>query len=212
MMDPDAVNRRRILALAVLFEGGLGLVAWGLGWLVGQPIEKSLWWDNRDALLGIGACLPMLVLFLASVRWPLGPLARIKQFGDEVVRPMFAPCTVLDLAIISLLAGAGEELLFRGVLQGTLTTWFNPLIGIAGASLLFGLMHPITPAYIVLAGGLGVYLGWLTELNGNLLIVIVAHALYDLLALLYLVRRPRMSSADRSPAVSEPPPRPARHD
>ena len=63
------------------------------------------------------------------------------------------------------------------------------LRGLLAASVLFGLAHPITPAYAVLAAMIGVYLGWLwLAFDKNLLVPITAHALYDFLALIYLVR------------------------
>jgi len=56
------------------------------------------------------------------------------------------------------------------------------------ASVLFGLFHPITPTYAALAAAIGLYLGWLWLACGNLLTPIVTHALYDFLALAYLVK------------------------
>ena len=57
------------------------------------------------------------------------------------------------------------------------------------ASVLFGLGHMVTPTYAVLAGLIGLYLGALSMVFGNLLQVVVVHSLYDFVALLYLVRR-----------------------
>jgi membrane protease YdiL (CAAX protease family) len=79
-------------------------------------------------------------------------------------------------------------MLFRGVIQEVLTAWLNPWIGLILASLLFGLMHPITPFYIVLAAGMGAFLGWIFIATGNLLPAIITHGLYDFLALAYLTR------------------------
>jgi membrane protease YdiL (CAAX protease family) len=83
-----------------------------------------------------------------------------------------------------------EELLFRGVFQAGLeqfsgSTWF----ALAAGSLIFGLAHPITPAYVALAGLIGAYLGWLWIATDNLLPPIVAHGAYDFVALVYLLRR-----------------------
>jgi membrane protease YdiL (CAAX protease family) len=96
----------------------------------------------------------------------------------------------VDLALLSLVAGIGEELLCRGVLQPVLGRWLGPAFGLAAASLLFGLLHPVSWLYIVLAGLLGAYLGFLYLATGNLLGPIVAHALYDFVVLVYIVRRP----------------------
>jgi membrane protease YdiL (CAAX protease family) len=180
-------QRRNLLLMAFGFEGGLALLAWVLGWLLGYPAFSTLNWNTQGVFWGLVACLPMLVLFLICLRWPVGPLAGIKQFADEVIRPVFTPCSWLDLALISLLAGIGEELLFRGVIQGALGDWLGPWLGLALASLLFGVVHWITPTYALLATVMGAYLGWAWLASGNLLVVIVAHAVYDWVALLVLV-------------------------
>src|SRR5690242_15649582 len=138
-------ERRAIVVLAVVVEGGLIVLALLLGWLLGQPPLRTFAWDWRDALWGLAGTLPMVALFLLILRWPVGPLRRIQQFSEEVLRPLLAPCTVLDLLGISVLAGLGEEMLFRGVLQGAFSQRANPGAGLALASVLFGLMHFITP-------------------------------------------------------------------
>jgi membrane protease YdiL (CAAX protease family) len=120
----------------------------------------------------------------------------MRRFFDQVVRPLFGDCGVGDLALIALLAGLGEELLFRGLLQGALALWLEPWAAVALTGVLFGLMHPITPAYFVLATLAGVYLGWAALAGGNLLVPVVAHAVYDFVALLYLLRRPPPSEPE----------------
>src|SRR5689334_20084203 len=96
---------RRMVYFGGLFEAGLGVFACLLGWLLGQPVWERLDWSLFDAGLGILACGPMLLVFAACLFWPIGPLACIKAFCDEVVRPLFAACSVFDLATLSLLAG-----------------------------------------------------------------------------------------------------------
>jgi membrane protease YdiL (CAAX protease family) len=187
-------SRRTILGCAPIFwwgggfEAALGLVAVLVGWWFDRPPLATLSWDLHGTLIGVLATVPMLVGFAACVRWPIGPLKRILHFSDEVVRPLFAPCSIVELGLVSLAAGFGEELLFRGLLQAVFTDLWGVWWGIAAASLVFGLMHLITPTYFVLAGLLGVYLGGVWLLEGNLLSVIVAHALYDFVALVYLVK------------------------
>ncbi len=184
--EPDPGTLR---ILAVLFEGGLAPLAILLGWLLGQPALSGFAWQARDAALGALATLPMLGLFLIGQTWPVGPFRGIKQFFDEQARPILAGCTWPDLALISLAAGVGEEMLFRGVIQGLLGRWLGPRVGWGAASLLFGLLHPITPGYVVLATVMGAYLGGLWWFSGNLLTVMVAHALYDFIALVLVLRQ-----------------------
>lgn len=179
---------RALVPLALAFEGSLGLAGWLLGKLLGVPALGSLRWDPGDVLIGLAATLPMLVGFVLCVRWPVGPLRRIKQISDEFIRPLFGGCSVAELALISVAAGWGEELLFRGFLQAALEDQFGWLLGLLGASVVFGLLHFITPTYALYAALMGVYLGGLWLASGNLLAVIVTHAFYDWVALVFLVK------------------------
>jgi membrane protease YdiL (CAAX protease family) len=136
------------------------------------------------------------VLFFLMSHWPLGPLRRIQRFSEEVIRPLMAPCSLLDLFGIALLAGLGEEMLFRGVIQELFSRWFNVWIGLIVGSLLFGAMHSITFTYALLAALMGVYLGvvWLYA-DHNLLVVVISHALYDFVVLVWLLRGPGAAAA-----------------
>jgi membrane protease YdiL (CAAX protease family) len=182
-------QRRWLLGIGILVEGGLALLALLLGWLFDDPAAATLSWNLQGLWLGLAAAVPMLIGFFACVRWPLGPLARIKQFSDEVIRPLFGPCSLGELTAIAVAAGFGEELLFRGFLQELISGWLDPATGLIAASVVFGLLHAITPTYAVLAALLGAYLGGCWLATGNLLVPIVAHAVYDLVALIYLARR-----------------------
>jgi membrane protease YdiL (CAAX protease family) len=177
-----------IVILAILFEAALAPLAVLLGWLLERPALTGFAWNVEDAALGAIAILPMLGLFLLGQTWPVGPFRSIKRFFDEEARPILGDCTWPDLALISLAAGVGEEMLFRGVFQGVLIRWLGPALGWGAASLLFGLLHPITLGYIVVAGLMGAYLGGIWFFNGNLLTVMVAHALYDFIALVIILR------------------------
>lgn len=191
-----------LMLVGVLLEGGLALLAWLLGWLLGQPALGTFRWDLRDAALGVAASLPLLAVFLACVRWPVGPLARIKRITDEFLRPLFASCTVYDLALLSLLAGVGEEMLFRGVLQPAAARWLGDWQAVLATSVLFGMLHLVTPAYGVMAGAMSAYLGWAHLERGNLLVVMVAHGFYDFIALLFLARG--AAPAESPPAAGPP--------
>jgi membrane protease YdiL (CAAX protease family) len=183
--------RRRAVLLGVVFEGGIVVLACLFGWLLGRsPLGEHFAWDPLDAGWGVAATLPMLLAFLVVNHVPLAPLTRIRQFFDEVLRPLFRHCSLLELGLISLLAGLGEEMLFRAVIQGTLADWLGPWWGLLLASLVFALLHAITATYVVLAFLLGLYLGYVWLANGNLLVVIIAHTLYDFCVLVYLLRGP----------------------
>ena len=185
---PDEPEPGTLVILAILFEGALAPLAVFLGWLMDLPALGSFSWSVNDAALGAIAALPMLGVFLFGQSWPVGPFRSIKRFFDEEARPALSGCTLPDLVLMSLAAGVGEEMLFRGVFQGVLGRWLGPGLGWGVASLLFGLLHPITLGYILVAGMMGAYLGGVWWYNGNLLTVIVAHALYDFIALVLLLR------------------------
>ncbi len=215
-MDDHLPPRERLVLLAVIFEGGLGVAALALGWWLNCPALATF--RYTPAAIGWGALfgLPMLGLLGLTMRLPVWPFSDVLRVVDGLLVPLFRDCRVIDLAAISILAGLGEEMLFRGVIQewaaravgGPSGVW----VGLAAASLLFGLAHAITPSYVVLAGLMGVYLGWIWIATGNLLVPVTAHAVYDFLALVYLVKvRPRPSAdvpegedADRNGDHAEP--------
>jgi hypothetical protein len=90
--------------------------------------------------------------------------------------------------MVATLAGVGEELLFRGVLQVKAGQWTTPLIGLLIASLLFGLAHALSKLYFAFAVAVGAFLGWLAIACHDLVAPMIAHGLYDFLALAYLSR------------------------
>lgn len=181
-------GRGKIMTLAVLFEGGMVAL-----WLVlGKLLDIPPWEQGKataTALVqGAGATLPLLPLLFWVSRSSFRPLRRMMKEVDEVLVPMLSRLTVADYALISLLAGIGEEGVFRGIVQEGLLAAVPVPAAVLLTSILFGALHWVTPAYAVLAGILGAYLGALLVVTGNLLVPITVHALYDLAALVYLLR------------------------
>ena len=193
----DLTNRGDFLRLAVSFEGSLILVAGAVGWLAGVNPLQSFAWDGRAVLWGMAATAPLFGLFLIAYFFPVGPLRGIKEFLHEALAPSLVACRWYDLLLISAMAGLSEEVLFRGVLQ--------PLMGLGWSNLVFGLAHFITPLYAILAGAVGVYLGWLFDETDNLLAPIVAHGLYDFLAFLVLAHASRRALREVDSCPSDPP-------
>jgi membrane protease YdiL (CAAX protease family) len=190
--------------MAVIFEGGLGVVALLLGWWWGYPPAAAMDTTWLATGQGIVASLPMLGLFLICLYLPLRPLVNLRQMVDKSLVPMFRHCQMLEILVISVLAGLGEEMLFRGVLQPAIGDWYGdpggPWVGLAVSAVLFGLLHPLTPTYAVLAGTIGLYLGLLQMMTKNLFVPITTHAAYDFLALTYLVK---LRSGNESPDEKE---------
>ncbi|MCA9231551.1 MAG: CPBP family intramembrane metalloprotease [Planctomycetales bacterium] len=184
-MDSSA----KTFGLAVLFEAGLGFAGVAIAWLADLPVSAMLDVTPTALERGLIATLPMiLMLILLTVsRW--SPLVEFRRQVEAIVRLLFARNSWLELALVSLAAGLGEELLFRGALQPLLAIWIHPLAAVAVVSLLFGLAHALSPIYFLAATGVGLYLGWLAMAYSDLVAPIVAHGLYDFIALTYVQQR-----------------------
>ena len=197
-----------LVTMAMVFEGGLGVIAVGVGWALGRPLGELVDWTVAGAVWGTAAALPMVVLLLLCIRIPVRPFSDVAEVTDQMLTPMFRDISLINLAVISALAGLGEELLFRGLLQQGLADWIGGpagvWIGLGAASIVFGLVHLVTPTYALLATLMGVYLGWLWIDTENLLVPITAHGVYDFLALAYMVKiRDRRPEASRNEPVDE---------
>ena len=186
---------------AALFEASLAVVAVALGWLLARPPLETL--HGNFSALGTGALatLPLVALLILCAWLPLRPFSDILEVVDDMLEPLFHDCSLVEMAVISVLAGVGEELLFRAVVQASLADWItHPVTGwrlsapVAGwlaallVAVLFGLMHAVNFSYALLAGLIGFYLGWLWMATGDIAVPITAHALYDFLAMLYVVK------------------------
>jgi membrane protease YdiL (CAAX protease family) len=183
---------------AVAFEGGLVLAGVVLGWLMSPPAWEAARWTVKAVLLGALWSLPPLValVFLRQLR--TGAVRHLNRTVDELLVPLFAELKLWQFAVVSALAGVGEELLFRGVLQQVLANWVGVVGAVVVTSLIFGLAHLITPLYGVLAALVSVYLGWLFVQYENLAVPMVTHAMYDFVALVYLVQRRNDESQQES--------------
>lgn len=189
---------------ALMFQGGIGVLGLIAILVFGIPVLHSgpgLWQSVFYGMLGAAGTYGLLLLF---TRIP-------GLFPDNLERQMqglynfasgYSP-TVLIL--LSLLAGVGEELLFRGAVQGWLMQYTTPSTAVLAASVLFGLVHYVSFTYFLVATGLGLILGGAYVLSESILLVMVWHAVYDMIALFCLLRFPRWFGVRvRHPDHSEP--------
>ncbi len=175
----------------VIVESGLLVLAFLLALLFDLPGPFGLRLDAAGILWGVAATVPAVLAMVWSLRTSLPPFPRFRRQIESMVLPLFRGCTHWHLAAISLLAGLGEETLFRGVIQPGLAGPLGPVAAVAVTSVLFGLCHFLTPTYALMAALIGLYLGTLTEATGSLMAAVVVHALYDFIALEFLLRRRR---------------------
>jgi membrane protease YdiL (CAAX protease family) len=211
MSETDA-QADSVFVTAITVELGMGFIALLLGWLFSvdvrqwiPPLSPENSWAIISALLwGTLAALPMLAAVELIERIDWAPFRELRSLDQLPVVAALLRLSPAELIAISIAAGVGEELLIRGWLMGWLigsletATPIATGIGLIASSLAFGLMHPVTPTYIVLATLIGMYLGGLVIVSGNLLIPIVAHATYDAAHLLLARRGQRASQASAS--------------
>ena len=175
-MDPA-----RLLPIVSFGEGAMLVVAVLWARLAGIPLPPGPWQTGVAAGLasavGLGA-LNLALLHWRGNRWPGDALRFICRV---VVYPLFEHVRVWHILLVSVMAGLAEELLFRGVLQ--------PIIGLPAASIIFGAVHIGGRGFLgygIWAACIGAFFGWLMNVTGGLLAPVVAHAVYDALALAYV--------------------------
>ncbi len=181
MITFTAHPRYRLLILTCLVEGIVLVVALIVARFYGiklVPLTQNVF---RDIVIGtFGAMFPLalFMLLLSEKAESIPSLGSLRSIIINDIRAIFSEAKLPDLCFIAICAGLAEELLFRGVIQVKL--------GIVGGSIIFGLLHFITPAYCVIATIMGFYLGILYQYYDSLLIPIQLHFIYDLGALIYL--------------------------
>jgi len=212
MTSPSSNERPNLLILGAVVEGGLVILALALAWLGlsdrSQPLERMLegWSYWRIPLLsGLAATIPMLGYLLLFHYWTPNFLRPMQRFVDLKLKPIFRGASLLEMLVLSLMAGFGEELFFRWCLQGGITQILFPWVGVANAiaigvavaSILFGACHWVNSAYGITTILVGIYLGMLMVWTGSWLVPAIAHALFDFAAMIYIARTPVRKSLDR---------------
>jgi membrane protease YdiL (CAAX protease family) len=195
---------------AVLFESALAVIAILLGWALGPSardlipeLQADQVWPIFSGLgLGLVAAVPIVVVIELIRHIPWEPIRELERLTEQGMVKSLLELTPLELIVISICAGIGEELLFRGWMMYWLAdglSLFAPevpsqhllIVALLVSSLVFGFFHPITRLYVVLAALMGVYFGLLVIWTGNLLVPITAHAAYDAAQLLLTKREVR---------------------
>ncbi|MEM9366543.1 MAG: CPBP family intramembrane glutamic endopeptidase [Planctomycetota bacterium] len=233
--SPGERDPNQVFTTAILVEMGLGVAAVVIASLLGPDCRAYIPEFSQVELarvfgglvMGLVFTVPMILGMALVKRLKLPAIEELRRLGDHPMMTTLLQLSMVELIVISLCAGVGEELLFRGWLMpaiaGDITwlqstepalasdlsspgDWFgghgwlgwiwghpessvwewwsrdgsvNWLLAWAASSVLFGFAHPISKAYFVITALLGVYLGFLLLLTGNLLVPIAAHATYD---------------------------------
>jgi membrane protease YdiL (CAAX protease family) len=189
-------------------EGLLTPIAFLFAWLLEVPLWALLKPTIADLLWGLIGTAPLLLFLIVAFSMRSGPLANFVRKVSQLIGSVFHGTHWGHWLTISVFAGVGEELLFRGVLQ----TWLAAHLGSFWAaailaSLIFGAVHAMSLIYFALATLIGVYLSGLLWLSGSLWPPIIAHALYDVWALaLFLRRKPAPADASTNIPTEPAPP------
>jgi membrane protease YdiL (CAAX protease family) len=179
-----------ILALAI--SNGITLCL--LLFYLRQPERRAAIGLDRWSNLGWTKTLALVFLLIGcGLALNYGYEALLSQIAPDVklqeeLRKLFAalPDTALNSALLfftaAILAPVVEELLFRGLLQKSLSLEMPIWLAIAISATLFGVMHMDLTAMPVLIG-MGVVFGMLYHLTGSLRLTIAAHLLNNSAAL-----------------------------
>lgn len=191
------------------------MIGWILGALMGPDALRLIpeWTrENAGAIfwqigLGCAAAVPMMAVIEWMRKLPWESVRELEQLSEDETIVTLLSLSPLKHLLISLCAGIGEEILFRGWILPRLADQIA-MLGLPGISLpaailissvLFGALHPITTLYFVLAAIMGGYFAALMLLTDSLLVPIAAHAAYDAMQLWvssYRMKKDRMQKED----------------
>lgn len=175
------MHRLKILFLAFVSEGIVYIIAllsaqyWGISF---TPLTENIF---QDIFIGTVGALPPFAFFLFTTSDAADRISFLRPLRKIVmvdIKAIFSNSQLSDLIMISFAAGFAEELLFRGVVQAK--------FGIVIASIIFGLVHFISPLYVIITALMGLYIGAFFYFTESLLVPIQIHFIYDLGALVYL--------------------------
>lgn len=134
--------------------------------------------------LWMGLILGVGILFSSIIFYSVDRFVfkeRFRRVMEDKIYPLFSRVTFPEIILLALMSGFCEEFFFRGILL--------PEFGILFASAIFGVLH--TPGKTtwflgVWSGLIGVVFALVYKFTGNLFIPMVAHALNNFVAVVYL--------------------------
>lgn len=182
------IAAERPLFAALVAEALLIPLALGLALLLGQAPWAEFHWPLGTLVFAVVATVPLVAGLTLFGRHGPDWFRELESLVRPAVEMLFRGRGRAVVIFASLLAGFGEELLFRGVLQAWLSGPTGPWPALVIAAVVFGLVHAVSRAYFLVATAMGLYLGALYLFSGNLLLACLVHALYDWFAIEYVLR------------------------
>lgn len=175
--------RRRFVQMAILFEGGLLVVALAGGYFLNEPPWMRITFSIGQIGVGCLATFPLIGMLTLIYRSRIRQLVELRELTSQLIGESLSACSWIELLAIAMLAGVSEECLFRGTIEPWLFG-LGTVTAILVGNLLFGLCHALTPTYFLFAMVVGLYLSWTLRWTNppNLLVPILCHGLYDFVA------------------------------
>ena len=194
---------RKVLIWATSFEASLGILGWALALLAGIPLASRLSYSLTIFGWGLIETLPLtLLLWLATKsRWEVS--RKLIRTLRRTLGNLFSSIGLPGIIALSAAAGIGEEVLFRGFLQPFLGKYVPVWASVALAGIAFGAVHWISAAYAATAAVVGIYLGALAEIHGTIVVPITVHAVYDVVAIWFVIHGPGSETPDLHDGESE---------
>jgi membrane protease YdiL (CAAX protease family) len=189
-MSSSPPSPQNFFKTACYFEGSLIIIAVVIGWMTDINPFKFLYFSEATVFYSLMGTLPLILLYFITQQLPFESIKRIQKILLETLGKSLNDYHWTDLLVLAAITGMSEEILFRGALQPWLEQSFGLDIGLMVSSLIFGLMHAVTPLYGLLATLMSYYLGLSLDFSEtrNLLTPILIHTFYDFFAFIILMR------------------------
>lgn len=190
-VEPPPTRASELAAYGLLL--GIGMIALAVVWRIGFGGDTLATWFPAEKwlfYLALGAATGLIFSVLAWLVFRQVPSFRhiktliLRTIDMRTLSPHHA-------VLFGLIAGIPEEILFRGALL--------PAMGWLFSSLLFGVLHGVTPAYFIYATLASFLLSGLATWTDGLWAPIAAHTTIDVSMFLLLMRtwRHRQRRAQR---------------
>lgn len=198
---PEGTTPAKAMAMLLVPQAAFVVLAFVVHiWSGVWPLERFAV-TVQGLFLGIVAAIGLIAIVYGTR--PLLP--KIWEDLDYRASRLFAQAPFAlnwpMIILLSAVAGIGEEIVFRGALQVWLETVSPVWFAIIAQAVIFAALHPISRAYVVYVLLIGLALGVIYVVTGNLLVTMIAHFLYDVFAL----ERLRRLAAVHSPDAVAPP-------
>lgn len=130
--------------------------------------------------------IPISLLLIFSMSYIIGQIMTYLPGYEamlESYKAMFAGVNPITLLVGAALIGPiCEEIIFRGIILEGLSKKYNPINAIVFSAFIFGIVH-LHPLQVINAFFIGLVFGWIYLKTQSLWVCIVAHVLYNGIAL-----------------------------